>query len=491
MTSTTTPIANRLGLNRGWINPTAPSILLNTKDTSAMQFQLLYLKSYLLIKEYLRFQQINLIAFDIKAASPYKKIIYLSIYQHMLYDYKEHLYTELKFLWFDKQTLQKRYCYKSNIMYNFNIIKTIKNNGKIKDVLWPNWSKYRFTIIKRRFWSQLQIRYYRRNTKTWNRRWRGLKFRSYKRIIKSQLKNKIKINKWKYRFVQKPIIFKKSLKRLKVKKYRRRQLYIIRKTAKLKKDFTKHSIKKLRKLKKYRKNAFRAINKKTRHFWKFIAPHISKKSKRSVFHYYFKRFFDESEQSWLFKKYDKIYQNKNLRNILNVKHLKTHLKIFFEIFFKNWLGIDSMVKINHPSKNVYIKKAIAGLSTVNLELKRINKLDYFKRLAYVIITAHKNQAPQVIADIIAREVELTREFKRFCHNIDLIFSAFMPGSLNSYRIVISGKTNPRDLRRDWEIIKYQNKDGIPRKQFNKRVLYALGVARNNRGQFGIKVWLYY
>jgi hypothetical protein len=67
----------------------------------------------------------------------------------------------------------------------------------------------------------------------------------------------------------------------------------------------------------------------------------------------------------------------------------------------------------------------------------------------------------------------------------------MSGFLKSYRIVISGKTKRKDLRRDWEVIKYQKKDAIPRKQFNKRVLYALGVARNNRGQFGIKVWLYY
>jgi hypothetical protein len=63
-----------------------------------MQAELIYLKSYLLIKEYLRFQQINLIEFDIKAATPYKKIIYLTLYQHMLYNSKEDLYTDLKFL---------------------------------------------------------------------------------------------------------------------------------------------------------------------------------------------------------------------------------------------------------------------------------------------------------------------------------------------------------------------------------------------------------
>jgi hypothetical protein len=69
-------------------------------------------------------------------------------------------------------------------------------------------------------------------------------------------------------------------------------------------------------------------------------------------------------------------------------------------------------------------------------------------LAYVFISAHNNQNPQIIADLIAREVELTREFKHFCYNIDLIFSAFMSGFLKSYRIVISGKTKRKDLRRD-------------------------------------------
>lgn len=492
MTAITTPIGNRQGLYMGWKNPTAPAILLNTHNSLLEDYW--YLKSYLLIKEYLRFQQINLIAFDIKAASPYKKIIYLSMYQHMLYSDKEQLYTDLKFLWFNKQALQQRYRYKSNIIYNFNIIKNVKNGVKIKAVLRRHRSKVRNTLLCRsKEWQHMQIRYLRPRTKTWFRRRREFKLRFDRNIIKNQLKSKLKTNKWKYNFIHKPIIFKnrrKNLKRLKLKKYSG-VVYSVKKTYKLTKNFINHSIKKFLKLKKYKKKVLSTVTKKNRRFLTDIAPIINKKSKRLAIRY-FSSFFNKTTQaSWIVQHENNVAENKTLRNIFNVKSLKTHLKIFLEIFFKNYLKIDAIVKINQTSTDVYVKHAIKGLSTVNLELKRINKLDYFKRLAYVFINAHKNQSPQLIADIIAREVELTREFKRFCYNIDLVFSAFMSGFLHSYRIVISGKTNPRDLRRDWEVIKYQNKDSIPKKQFNKRVLYALGVARNNRGQFGIKVWLYY
>jgi len=504
MTATTTPIANRLGFNSGWKNPTPPSILLNTKDTSSrafMQAELIYLKSYLLIKEYLRFQQINLIEFDIKAATPYKKIIYLTLYQHMLYNSKEDLYTDLKFLWFNKQALQQRHRYNLNTMYNFNALKTLKKAVKIKEVLWYHRVKVRGTLLRfSKEWQHLQLRYLRRKSRTWYRRRNNLKFISHKKIIKNQLKNKLKMNRWLYCFEQKPSPFKKihfknkkiSLKRLKFlnQKYRRLR-YFITKEPQLKKNFIGRLIKNFRKLKKYRKKLFATINKKNRRFFKDIRPFVNKKSKDFVTQYSASFLTNRQRKTWIFQNENTISQNKVLKNIFNTKYLKTHLKIFIEFFLKNWIGIDYVIKFNQRSKNIYVKKAITGLSTVNLELKRINKLDYFKRLAYVFISAHNNQNPQIIADLIAREVELTREFKHFCYNIDLIFSAFMSGFLKSYRIVISGKTKRKDLRRDWEVIKYQKKDAIPRKQFNKRVLYALGVARNNRGQFGIKVWLYY
>lgn len=81
MSYTTTPIANRLGVNRGWTNPLSPQAIY-----LADSLQLTYLKSYLLIKEYLRFQQINLLNFDIKSIAPHKKTLYLNLYQHILYE---------------------------------------------------------------------------------------------------------------------------------------------------------------------------------------------------------------------------------------------------------------------------------------------------------------------------------------------------------------------------------------------------------------------
>lgn len=477
---TTTPIANRLGLNRGWINPAASVLLLNTKDTSslaAISSELLYLKSYLLIKEYLRFQQINLVAFDIKAVTPHVNVFYLTLYQHMLYTYKKDFHTNFNYLWFSKQVLRERYRYKSNILYKLNVVRSrVEKIIKIKKILKDHrWKVQNTLLLTSPEWQRVQLRYLRPRTRTWYRRRWELKCQSHENILKGQLKNKLKVNnKWKYYFILKDVI-PKTDRRKKYKKF----LYNI------KKKIIKPSIKNFIKVKKYKKKLTSTINKKNLRCFKDIQRSIVKKKSKFLITKYFNSLFIKNRNKTRF------FRNKIIQNTFNIKYLKTHLKIFIEIFFKNWVGVDCIIKINQVSKNIYVKKAIKGLSTANLELKRINKLDYFKRLAYVIISAHKNQNPQIIADLIAKEVELTREFKHFCHNIDLIFSAFMPGALNSYRILISGKTKANDLRRNWELIKYQNKDSIPKKQFNKRVLYALGIARNNRGVFGVKVWLYY
>lgn len=105
----------------------------------------------------------------------------------------------------------------------------------------------------------------------------------------------------------------------------------------------------------------------------------------------------------------------------------------------------------------------------------------------MFINSHRTINAQLIADLIAREVELTREYKHFWYNIDLIFKTFMPRYLLGYRILLSGKTRLRNLRHSSLLITYLKKDLVQPQRFNKRVLYALGVARNNRGQFGIKL----
>ena len=80
MSYTTPPTANRLGYNRGWMFQLIPQNT-NMPDTTMM----VYLKSYFLLKEYLRFYQINLLSFYTRIVDSNINLIHLLVYKHIRY----------------------------------------------------------------------------------------------------------------------------------------------------------------------------------------------------------------------------------------------------------------------------------------------------------------------------------------------------------------------------------------------------------------------
>jgi hypothetical protein len=74
MSYTTPSIANRIGYNRGWlISP--------VHETE----RFIFLKSFLILKEYLRFYQVNLLSFSFK--KDLSNTILINIYKHIPYMY--------------------------------------------------------------------------------------------------------------------------------------------------------------------------------------------------------------------------------------------------------------------------------------------------------------------------------------------------------------------------------------------------------------------
>jgi len=86
MSYVTNPIANRLGTQQGWNNPL---ISLHSGLTN-ISF-ITYLKCYLLMQEYLRYSQINLVFFEVKPLQKNKKLIDLFVYQNILHLVKNEL----------------------------------------------------------------------------------------------------------------------------------------------------------------------------------------------------------------------------------------------------------------------------------------------------------------------------------------------------------------------------------------------------------------
>jgi hypothetical protein len=86
MSYVTNPIANRLGIQQGWFNPLI-SLHSGLTNTSFIT----YLKCYLLMQEYLRYNQMNLVFFEIKPLQKNKKLIHLFVYKNILHLEKNEL----------------------------------------------------------------------------------------------------------------------------------------------------------------------------------------------------------------------------------------------------------------------------------------------------------------------------------------------------------------------------------------------------------------
>lgn len=84
MSYSTPPIANRLGYNRGWTFQLIPQNT-NMPNVTIM----VYLKSYFILKEYLRFYQINLLSFYIRPLTTNMNLIHLLVYKHIRYPRKK------------------------------------------------------------------------------------------------------------------------------------------------------------------------------------------------------------------------------------------------------------------------------------------------------------------------------------------------------------------------------------------------------------------
>jgi ribosomal protein S3 len=97
---------------------------------------------------------------------------------------------------------------------------------------------------------------------------------------------------------------------------------------------------------------------------------------------------------------------------------------------------------------------------------------------------------QLIADLIAIEITSHHKHKRTLRSINSLFNEVHPKHILGYKFLLDGKINGR-MKTNLQVFKFKNKDTIPIQEFNKRVLYALSVARTYTGLFGIHVWLYY
>lgn len=86
MSYVTNPIANRLGIQQGWYNP-----LISLRSGLTNISFITYLKCYLLMQEYLRYNQINLVFFEIKPLQKNKKLIHLFVYKNIFHLVKNEL----------------------------------------------------------------------------------------------------------------------------------------------------------------------------------------------------------------------------------------------------------------------------------------------------------------------------------------------------------------------------------------------------------------
>ena len=485
MAYTTIAIANRLGINQGWHNSLIPQNI-HISDTE----QLTYLKSYLLLQEYLRFYQTNLLFYEIKWINSYKKIFNIVIYKHIPYRRIKEARKNDWQIW-KKNALFKLIQVKSQkkLPIPFNITKQqltkvrYRNGGKqLQQKILLRLSNYR---MKKSQLYELMVLYdvinkisIRRRALTYCKYWPSRlmlinKLFSAKRIkyndkvrfcIRRKLPRK-NLNNWSksLRLLSHKIYITNRWSVLKNKNLRQKKLNRSYYIPKIKTNQIPHTT-----------YCFKNI-KNRKYLWNLTPPPTK---------------FHQLEFNPELNILSRQFRGELLRSITHKKIIKSQLQYFFGAYIKQWLGINAMVKINTPISIVY--QAILFNKFKNqITLKRWSSRNFFKRLLFVFINGQRHINPQLFADLIASELVLLRKkHKRALNEISKMFDLLRPNFIKSYKIVVTGKLDDKD-RTEKIIVKRKGKELLPAQQFDKRINYALSVSRTYTGLFGVKVWLYY
>lgn len=438
MSYTTPPIANRLAYNRGWQNPNLPWIL-NSTDISSI----FYLKSFLLLKEYLRFHQLNLLSFEIKSMTNNKKLINLLIYKHLPHKRKKHqqfpFYQSFSKAAFFTLCRSNWNIFDHNTKLNINQSKTYHQQQKLQQVS------------------------------------RQIKFRFTRQLVLPKMSTK----KFKTRFHGYFLPWKRAL--MKKKRFFAKQLQTTRKYRKLL----------LRRNQNFRKYIL----------WKKNLCHTSiALAKTKIYN-----FSGEKKTNWLLSKAKNLNLSKsslitksnrltsnnyNKQLISNQKQLSSFkIQFFVQNYIKSFAGLTPIVKIKFVS-DLTDAGDLYDRYRFRFRLKQFANERFFKRLLLAFSNTQRYLNPQLIADLIASEIASVRKHKRLLRNIDTLFDATHSKYVLGYKIVIDGKINGK-MKASKQIFKLKGRETVPTQEFNKKISYALGVSRTYTGLFGVRIWLYY
>jgi len=119
---------------------------------------------------------------------------------------------------------------------------------------------------------------------------------------------------------------------------------------------------------------------------------------------------------------------------------------------------------------------------------KMKNRSFFKRCIFSFVAAHGQLNAQFLADLIAFEIEQVTEdrHKKLIEDMERFFETVRSRTICAYKVVVNGKIGASDKTKT-QTFKYRKRHTISMQQFDKRISYALGVARTYTGLFGVNV----
>jgi hypothetical protein len=511
MSYTTSPVANRIGCSIGGRNS---SIVASNKT--------IFLKSYLILKEYLRFYQINLLELTVKTRQ-LPSVTSIQIYKHLPYVHKKRkqffFYRTLN----DNGSIHTWYNKKAQLSLKYLVYKKKFNRNIKTSYLKSSNLTHRQSILFRtgkkftRFISTPKKKFYK------NKNY----FSKYVRdSLRTTVKSYVKPSKKKRHAKKKPSL-KNSLyiqNYLTRSQIQRRSYQLLTNVilnclkqgtqnknsfqnellaSSIDDEFGLHKLRKQKSIILWLNSVLpnTVLITELNNAWiqVFISIFFLNRSKqhqicwnkyKNIFYHQriSKRLQDRKsfyKARALSIKYNITPRNLKIPVILS----KKEMQLFLSTNLKKNIDIHLKILFRDISEGVLLLP-VHNMFKYKSQLRRAAEGSFFKRLLFAFITTQAASSPQLVADLIATELAIPRRHKGLLRNINALFNAILPKNLTGYKILIDGKLQGK-LETDTLIINFQRKEKVPFQEFNKRVSYAISIARTYTGLFGVSVWFYY
>ena len=194
-----------------------------------------------------------------------------------------------------------------------------------------------------------------------------------------------------------------------------------------------------------------------------------------------------------YKKHYNLYNNKNLNHVKNNFFIKNFLESIHLLTNRQIINLNlTKLTTNFKILQTFSKKKKKSINTNIIKLGKFRNNTFFKEGINICYNTIANEkTTDLLANYIAKNIKNLKKhnfFLRFVSKIlnILLFKNF--SKIQKIQIKIKGRFNGALRAKEKTITVNKN---IPLSKLNSHINYSEATSYNNKGSFGIKIWMYY